>query len=225
MIAHQWYIDGMTDRHPGLQLDGSERVFQSSMKSVTVDPDERRVYGVITTPRVDLEGEVILPDFDLSYFPKQHKSVFYCHQYDQFPVGKCVNMTVEPDGVFATTYITKGHIGNDILTMLREGVIGGFSIGTKRLDFGKPTPDEVRKHGACDIITRKSMMLEYSITPTPMNPDAVQIVQDMVAAKSIRASTAAIVFGGDVVTKGQKVDSATPIIIAEDGTPYAVRFG
>lgn len=156
-------------------------------KAPDVDVSARTVSGIITTTTPDNDGEVVVPaGLDMSYFPKRVKTVYLCHDYDK-PIGKCRRMEMKDGALWASTFITSTSLGEDVLKMLDEGVIGGFSIGFATKAYGPPTDEEEDLYGEHHTIHRQGRLFEYSITPMPCNPDALV---SMVSKGKIHASTA-----------------------------------
>lgn len=177
-----------------------------------VDMEARTVSGIITTSSPDNDGEVVLPSgLDCSYFPKKVKTVYLGHDYDK-PIGKCRRMEMKDGKMYASTFVTSTALGEDILKMMSEGVIGGFSIGFATKAYGPPTDEEVDQYGDHNTIHRAGKLYEYSITPMPCNPDALV---SMVSKGLIHRSTAVACGLQDTVER--KTFRARPIILS-DGT-------
>ena len=62
--------------------DGHAGIKAAPIKTPEVDHANRLVKGMVTTTDVDMDDEVVLPNFDTSYFPKAVKAVYLDHQYD-----------------------------------------------------------------------------------------------------------------------------------------------
>lgn len=127
------------------------------------------------------------------YFPKRIKAVYLSHDYDQLPVGTCAKLKVQDGQMFASTFITRRAIGEDLLTAFEEGSVNGFSIGFRPDDFGPPTPEEKKKYGACRTICRTGVLIEYSVTPMPTNQDSLAEL----VSKSLIHRSSAVAFGLD----------------------------
>lgn len=170
---------------------GDIRIRQDRTLHPSVDMDKRLVQGIITTMTVDNDGEVVVPKgLDTTYFPNQVKTVYMFHDYDR-PIGKCAKLDVRKSGIYAQTYITTTGMGDEVLTMLNEGVINGFSIGFRTVKYGEPTDREKAEFGdECHTVHREGKLFEYSITPMPCNPDALV---SMVSKGKVRRATAVAV--------------------------------
>lgn len=133
------------------------------------------ITAIATTSGVDLEKEVIVPSgADVSYF-KAARAVYYCHDTYSLPVATLRNMTLLPNEagwrVQASTVNTE--FSRDVAVCIAEGCINGGSIGFLRTNAGNPTPEELAVYGPHEFITRQWKWLEWSITPSPCNPDAM----------------------------------------------------
>lgn len=169
-------------------------------KNVSVDRKNRLVTGVVTTEDVDLDGDVLMQDgLDTSYFwgdeakKSGMRTVYRDHDYD-VPIGTCRNMRKTAQGLVCTTQITSLPIGDEMLTLMEEDIIRGQSIGFRNLESSEPTMDEMIQYSAaCNRCIRKSLMLEYSITPMPCNPNALLSLQSLVAKGRVSKHTAEVV--------------------------------
>jgi len=187
-------------------------------KAPDVDVAARTVSGIISTTTPDNDGEVVIPSgLDMSYFPRKVKTVYLFHDYDK-PVGKCRRMELRDGSLWASTYITSTALGEDVLTMMNEGVINGFSIGFAAKAFGPPTDEEEDEFGEHHTIHRAGTLFEYSITPMPCNPDALV---SMVSKGRIHRSTA-VACGLDD-TPVRKYHRAMPIICHDGSMMVPIR--
>lgn len=182
-------------RHHGAVAADGEICFKSAqITTPSVDRKERLVQGLVSVASPDMDEEVVMPSgLDRWYFPDKVAAVYWNHDYDQMPVCKCVNMAVRKNGaeLFATTYIMPSAFGDDLLTAIEKGVINGFSVGYKPIDRGPPTVEEKKLYGEHKVITRKGVLIEYSITPMPTCAGALV---EMVSKSEIHRSSA-IQFG------------------------------
>jgi hypothetical protein len=139
-----------------------------------VNRKERLVTGYISTIDVDMDGDAVLPMGmdDESYF-KNTRSVNLNHDHT-LAVGTNVNLARKARGVYAVTYITRTALGEDMMTMLEDGVVRGFSIewDPKTLIAGPPTKAEHEIYGTnCKRLFRSWMLTAYAFTPIPCNPN------------------------------------------------------
>ena len=153
---------------------------------------QRMVSGIVCTDAVDMEGEIVVPSgLDTSYFPERVKAVYLNHNYDALPVGKCRKMVLNDRGqLFCQTVIARGGQGDDLLSLMEEGVLNGLSIGFVTQSCSPPKPEEERYRGAKSVV-RSAKLLEYSIVSMPCNQDAlIEFV-----SKGIIRRSSAVAFG------------------------------
>ena len=172
-----------------IQLTSQERVRQHhekaapghgrfGVKATVIDPDvdgdQRLIKAWVSTTEPDQCGEVVVPaGADTSYFPDRIKAVYLDHQYN-LPIGVCRRFTAKRNGLWAQTYIARTELGDETLTLVREGVIGGMSIGFREVNAGPPTPEETALYGSkTKRVIREYSLVEYSLTPMPMNQGAL----------------------------------------------------
>ena len=75
--------------------------------------------------------------------------------------------------------------------LIDEGIISGLSIGFRALECSAPDAGEIAKYGMrCNRVIRKSMLLEYSVTAMPCNPEATLKMLDLVAKSRVSKRTA-----------------------------------
>lgn len=176
--------------------DALVAIKRATILTPSVDRKNRLVQGVVSCESVDVDGDVIVQSgIDTSYFfgPEGTelgaKTVYLDHDYSK-PIGTCVNLSIRNGEMFSTTFITKLPVGEDVLTLVEEGIIRGLSIGFRILEANAPTAVEVAQYGAnCQRVIRKSLMLEYSLTPMPCNPDAMLAVASLVKSQKVKPQT------------------------------------
>lgn len=183
-----------TDDNPG-----SVTVKRLHIKTPVVDIENRTVQGLCSAETIDLDGDVVqLSGIDTTYFlgaddESGVRTVYLDHDYAR-PIGTCRKLKMTSDGLYAQTYITRLPIGDEVMTLVQEGIIRGMSIGFRSMEASDPTIDEMVKYGReCSRVIRKSLLLEYSLTPMPANPDAMMQLQSLVAKSRIRQKTADLI--------------------------------
>lgn len=144
--------------------------------------DNREIAGFISTTDVDMVGDVVLPEgMDDSYY-KNVKSLTLYHDSQQ-PVGVCRSYKAQTKGVWARFFLASTQAGNEALIMVREGVLGSFSIEWHPVTgflAGPPTEEERRKYGTgCRNVFRNWMLTGVSLVPQPMNATANVVEKSM----------------------------------------------
>jgi len=200
MKTYEQIIAEMAKRHDG---EGEVATKRGAMCSTEVRMDERIVSGLVTTADIGIDA-LVAPGvcFDLTYFMDQGiRSVYYGHLYDELPVGKCVTLQAKGNGLWSRTYVTKTGIGDDLLTLINEGVINGLSCGFRIRDAGPPSEHEKRMWHITDpdaVLVRDALLLEYSIVAMPACPMAK--LDEMLTRSAITRASAKF-FGLPITTK------------------------
>ena len=138
---------------------------------------ERLVSGYISTPGVDMEGDIVLPEGmdDETYF-KDTRSVNLDHVQTAV-CGTNRSLSARPGkGVYAQTYLSTTPLGEDVYTMVKEGVIRGHSIewDNRSLVARPPTVGEKSAFGTGAVrVFERWTLLGYAMTARPMNQHAV----------------------------------------------------
>lgn len=198
-------LQSLISKHSVVCGNGEDVVCKTGvLTGQTIDRKNRLVKGTIGMTSTDMEGEVIVTkgiDTETYFMGPEGaelgvKTVYWDHDYSM-PVAKCVNLSARDGGLYSTTYVSRLQIGDDILTLIDEGILRGLSIGVLRKDFGKPTPEERKAYGdGCSLVTRTSLMLEYSFCPMPAHKDALIHARSLVNKSLVRKETYALL-GGD----------------------------
>jgi hypothetical protein len=146
-----------------------------------VKDGDRSVVASITTKVVDRDGDVMLPSgADLTHFEKS-PAVFFNHNYQLPPVGRCVGFKRTDDDIQAKTVFARrpdGHEGewlpDTLFSLFQQGVIKGFSVGFEPREGRAPTVTDLSRWGdECRYVHTKWRMLEYSVAPLPANQEAL----------------------------------------------------
>lgn len=132
--------------------------------------------AVATTPRPDLDGEVVVPEgLDPAMFQKLG-AIYYNHDYHTaLPVAALRSIVpIKGGGGWRVQMsMSRTQFAQDVATAIEDGAIRGTSIGFQRIDWGEPNATELGKYGPHSVITRKGNWIELSITPMPCNHDAM----------------------------------------------------
>jgi len=169
------------------------------------DKGNRDIVGVATNDFTDSSDEVVLPEgADLSYIT-QTRTLYSDHYYGiSNAIGKIRQLSqYNENGVKGwkfRAYIypgMKSGIGDDCLTIIREGGDLGVSIGFEATDWGSPTAEEFKRYPSARAIIRKWRWIELSLTAMPCNMTCAAM---LVPAEMEKARTA---FLSDMVSKGR----------------------
>lgn len=138
------------------------------LKIKSVDEEKRIIKGIATTPTLDRQGDIVVPEGVVySNYPK----LMLYHDHEK-PVGNITNVKVTSDGIEfeAEMPIIKedGHLKDRIdeaWQSLKYNLISAVSIGFRTLEY------DLLKTGGWKI--KKWEWLELSLVPIPAQPDAV----------------------------------------------------
>lgn len=168
-------------RHHKIEGDDWITLKRGVLAEPKIDRDQRTVAGMMTTTNVGIDG-LIVPGaaLDLSYFWGDSsgvglRSVYFNHDYDQLPIGKCVSMSAKDEGIFVRTFITRTGIGDDLLTLIEEGCMNGLSSGMRVKEVSPPTGAERKRWGVQDAdaqTVRRALLLEYSVVSMPADGES-----------------------------------------------------
>lgn len=152
-----------------------EPVFKASAPA---EDQPFQIEGYATTNAVDLEGEVIIPegiDWRTYFYDKSkptNKTMFVDHEYDTMSaVGLCRNLKLTPRGLICQGTLIRGGLNpkRDWVELLAKQHGIGLSVVAKRIESGKATAEEKRMFPGARVVTSKSLLIEISYTPLPMN--------------------------------------------------------
>lgn len=181
----------MSTQTQGDQTAPTNKFYAAYKNLPTIKEGERLVSGMVSTIDVDMVGDVVLPEgMDTSTYFDTTRSVNLDHDPGAI-VGTNRNIkAIAGSGVWTTTYVSKTAFGEDVYTMIKEGVIRGLSIewDPRSVVFRAPTPADVKKYGMCKRIMERWTLTSYAFTAQPMNPYCV--VDGVKSARAIGAQTA-----------------------------------
>lgn len=136
---------------------------------------ENAIVHYITTPSVDRVRDIMNPKGGILTDFEKTRSVFFNHDY-YMPIGKNLWSKTTNDGIKCKTQFSKTDFAQQVYTWHKEGVINSWSVGftVPRDKAGNIEKDAVEFDESKNIrIFNKWILLEYSSTGVPCNPDAV----------------------------------------------------
>ena len=139
------------------------------------DGTGRTVHGILvpfnTVARVSDGGPAYEEMFAPGAFERDIKArggnlagvkFLYQHQYDE-PIGRAVELREDGSGLFGAFRVAKTAKGDEVLELLREGVLDSFSIGFRPID---PAPGDPIKTGE-PVVRTKVGLRETSVVTFP----------------------------------------------------------
>jgi hypothetical protein len=213
-----------------------ERQLKAFPSEVSVVEGERAVVARITTDAVDRDGEVIIPQGVNSKDFERNPVVYFNHSYADFftddtgkklPVGKCVAIKREENGIIAKTVFAdrpqtypedKEWLPDTLFSLFQQKILNTFSIGFLPVEVRPATDKDLATFGAdCRRVISKLKMLEYSVAPLPCNPEAVTMA---VSKGLLTLQSAEKLFGKAVETpNSDEKPPETDEKAAEDAAP------
>jgi HK97 family phage prohead protease len=164
--------------------DEPERAEKVQYPVLDVDVEKRTIKGLISTPDMDRDGEVVPVEAfqrDLDVYMTNPILILH-HHHKSLPVGKCLNVEPKPpEGLWGEFYVSKTPQGEEVLTLLSEGCLRGFSTGFIPLEWeDNPAPDRIPSMSMktsngrrCKKIYRRVELVEVSLLAIPSNRRAL----------------------------------------------------
>lgn len=212
------------------EIDQAQEVQRKQYNmGLTIGSDEERtIVANVTTIDIDHEGDCVMgKNMDLSVFMK-NPAIMWSHQYNQPPIGKCLEMSVTDTGIAMKMEIAKTGMAEECWQLLKGKFLRGCSIGfipTKAIYKGTEEFKSYIKDNAlkisdkCERIITNAILLENSLCSLGCNPSALVVA---VSSKSIHLS--------EKTLKELELDKAviaetkeTPVIPIEPLTPEEVK--
>lgn len=145
--------------------------------------ESRTCIATITSDDVDADKAVVLPNgIDRSIYNK-NPVVLYCHRFQEPPIASCMWIKPQSNGLVAKARFPQrpndyqGEFFPDLIyELVRQGIMKGVSIGFIATKVRSPTPLDLKsRHDweKAELIIEESLLLEYSICPLGLNPEAL----------------------------------------------------
>ena len=147
---------------------------------IDVEPGERAVVAVISTPAVDRDREVLLPKgADLTAF-KKNPVVLWAHDYSAPPIGKAMWIKKTAEDIRAKIQFAKTNFAEEIFQLFQDGILKAFSVGFDPWASESHKPDEKEleanpEWAGVERIYTKWPLLEFSAVPIPANAEALAV--------------------------------------------------
>lgn len=166
------YIDDECKSSAGHMACGlTELKFATDGESMTFDG-----YGAAFN-NVDQGGDKIMPGAfteTLAQFKMAGRLPAMLYQHGKMgggpvmPVGKWLSMSEDGRGLRVKGKLSNTSAARDLYELMKDGAIGGMSIGYRVKEFGRPGPgDDARR------LLKSVSLVEVSLVNDPMNPAAV----------------------------------------------------
>ncbi len=163
------------------------RTFAPITKSEKLPDGSMLVYGQMTGPQLDLDGQVCDPAWLKSAVPEWFKIGNVREMHQAWAVGKGVEVEQAGDDHWLTAKI----VDADAIVKVDEGVYTGFSIGIK-------SPKIVKDAGAPNGRIIGGTIIETSLVDRPCNESAKLVLAKMAKGGEWTASDALVKDAGTV---------------------------
>jgi hypothetical protein len=148
--------------------------------------DERSIIHLISTSDLDRTRDVMNPKGMIDKEFEKSPSVWYNHNYrfsdTALPIGKSLWRKKKEDGVLAKTQFATTAFAEDVYLLHSESFMNTWSIGFRpaRDKNGSVEKDSITVDEKTNITTwHKWDLLEYSSAPIAANPNARDMVKDL----------------------------------------------
>lgn len=143
-----------------------QNLIQFGFEITKFDAEQRLVEGWATTEVEDLQGDTIPYQVSKYAFAESAQAVGIREMHQPKAVGVLKKWWPDDENkrIGVSVYISKSRDGEDVLTKVKEGVLKGFSIGGRALDWGF---EGVKR------IIKKLALTEISLVDVPANPQAL----------------------------------------------------
>lgn len=135
----------------------------------SIDVENRLVRGYVSDYTWDRDTERFAKGAWLLDAYKKNPVVLFIHNGQTWPVGKCVELIEDDNGLLAVTEFADTEEGEKCLKLFAGGFLNAFSVGfiPKEIAYEDITPEQRGR-----VFTRAEL-LEYSVVPVPANPRAL----------------------------------------------------
>jgi HK97 family phage prohead protease len=144
---------------------------QYSTQVREVSPGARTMRFVVSTAGVDRDNDTVSADGWLLDNFKRNPTILWAHNYDQPPIGRAQQVTVERGNLVAVIEFVPPEIyefAGTIYQMLKAGFLNATSVG-----FRPKKAVQNTQRGGTDFVEQE--LLEISIVPVPANADALVV--------------------------------------------------
>jgi hypothetical protein len=160
--------------------------------SISIEEGERAAIRYVTTPRLDRDNEILLPDGAILDDFRQSPSVLYAHDYHGLPIGKDVWIKPGKGGILAKTVYANHAFAEDVFQCVKGGFLNSNSVGFIPLEAVTPNDKESfglmqemlekdyniprDESGRAKTIYTRWIMLEHSDVPVASNASSLNVL-------------------------------------------------
>lgn len=162
----------MATRYEIEQVNANERLFKSFAAEFKAKEDKDGsllIEGWASTRAVDSYDDIVEPTAfsnTIKRFLDDRPLLLWMHGWDSVPIGKILDAKIKDDGLWVEAKVLTTGEGEDIITLIKEGVLKSFSIGFRMLKWKYDEDTKIRTITELDLY-------EISVVNVPANPFAV----------------------------------------------------
>jgi HK97 family phage prohead protease len=160
---------------PSAQKISSEIKYYEECKSEETDED-RTVLAVISSDRVDRDGEILLPEGANTKEYAKNPVILWNHDAYQPPIGKALWVKRKGNQLTAKIKFAATEMAETVWQLFKGGFLNAFSIRFRPMDGRAPTPEDIKANPSwksARFVFTKWELLEASPVTIPANPDAL----------------------------------------------------
>ena len=128
----------------------------------------------------------------------------YQHQHDE-PIGRAVELRDDAAGLFGALRVAKTSKGDEVLELLREGVLDSFSIGFRPIDPAPGDPLNINE----PVVRVKAGLRETSVVTFPAYAGALIAGVRAIEPTDHHGEEVAVVEAGTTEPDGVRTDQPT----------------
>jgi uncharacterized protein len=129
----------------------------------------------------------------------------YQHNHDE-PIGRAVELRDDAAGLFGAFRVAKTAKGDEVLELLREGVLDSFSIGFRPID---PAPGDPIKVGE-PVVRTKAGLRETSVVTFPAYAGALVAGVRAIEPEDLHGDLVVVAEADTTEPDGVRTDQPTP---------------
>jgi HK97 family phage prohead protease len=179
-------------------------------QSQGAEAEDRKLSFIITSDRLDRDGEVVLPQGMRFREYLANPVVMWAHDLSKPPVAKCLGIELINGGraLRADFEFSDLWFGKQLYKLYSQGFLNSVSVGFRAVEAVAPWPEILRARPElkdCRRIITRSELYEISCVPIPSNVDAMR---EAVRKGVVSREVADAIGRSDPVDENEPRDSA-----------------
>lgn len=161
-------------------------------QEITIEDGERAAIRFVSTPHLDRDNEILMPDGAVLDAFRESPTVLYGHDYSSLPIGKDIWIKPTKKGILAKTVYANHQFAQDVYDCVKGGFLNSSSVGFIPVEYASRSDE--RRFG--DLVTRlerdfgiaadesrkasriftKWILLEHSDVAVPSNAQSLNVM-------------------------------------------------